>query len=126
MALSRILIAETQDYQLIELKEVDGERRLPIVIGLFEAAAIERRLKNMPLRRPLTHDLLANIIDGLGGRLTRIVINDLRHDTFFARLVIDHGGESVEIDSRPSDAIALGVAADVPIFVEEHVLEATD
>lgn len=125
MALSRILIAEAQDYQLVELKEVDGERRLPIVIGLFEAAAIERRLKNLPLRRPLTHDLLGNVIEALGGRLARIVISDLRHDTFYARLIIEREGELVEIDSRPSDAIALGVTHDVPIFVEEHVLDAT-
>lgn len=123
MELSRILIAEAQDYQLIELKEVDGERRLPIVIGLFEAAAIERRLKGIINRRPLTHDLLANTIEQLGGRLERIVINDLRDDTFFAQLIVTRDGEQHEIDSRPSDAIALGVSRDVPIFVAERVLE---
>lgn len=125
MELSRILIAETRDYQLIELKEVDGERRLPIVIGLFEAAAIERRLKGIEIRRPQTHDLLANTITELGGELEKIVINDLRDDTFFARLVIGRNGQQIEVDSRPSDAIALGIANDVPIFVEEHVLDAS-
>jgi hypothetical protein len=124
MELSRILIAETRDYQLIELREVDGERRLPIVIGLFEAAAIERRLKGIEIRRPQTHDLLAHTIEALGARLDRIVINDLRDDTFFARLVIGRNGETIDVDSRPSDAIALGIAQEVPIYVEEHVLDA--
>lgn len=124
MELSRILIAETRDYQLIELREVDGERRLPIVIGMFEAAAIERRLKGIDIRRPQTHDLLAHTIEAMGGRLDRIVINDLKDDTFFARLVISRDDDgAVDVDSRPSDAIALGIANDVPIFVEEHVLD---
>lgn len=123
MELSRILIAETRDYQLIELKEVDGQRRLPIVIGLFEAAAIERRLKGIEIRRPQTHDLLANTITEMGGELRRIVVNDLHDDTFYALLVIDMDGQTVEVDSRPSDAIALGIANDIPIFVEEHVLD---
>lgn len=123
MELSRILITETQDYQLIELREVDGERRFPIAIGLYEAAAIERRLKDTPPKRPQTHELLAGIIESLGGTLQHIVINDLREHTFFAILVIDVNGKTVEVDSRPSDAIALGVATDVPIYVEEHVLD---
>lgn len=125
MQLCRILIAETREYQLIELKEVDGERRLPIVIGLFEAAAIERRLKNIEIPRPQTHDLLANVIEEMGGEFRRIIINDLRDDTFFAQLVIEQNGEELHIDSRPSDAIALGIANDIPIFVAEHVLDAT-
>ena len=125
MQLCRILIAETRAYQLIELKEVDGDRRLPIVIGLFEAAAIERRLKNITPPRPQTHDLLAGVIESLGGRLVRIIINDLRDDTFFAQLLVEQDGRTVRIDSRPSDAIALGIANDIPIFVAEHVLDAT-
>lgn len=123
MELSRILIAETRDYQLIELKEVDGERRLPIVIGIFEAAAIERRLKGVQIKRPQTHDLLANTIEAMGGRLDRIVINDLREDTFFAQLVVDQDGRELKIDSRPSDAIALGIANEVRIYVEPDVLD---
>ena len=122
MELSRILITETQDYQLIELREVDGERRFPIVIGIYEAAAIERRLKNIPMKRPQTHELLADTIEAMGGRLDSIVINDLREHTFFAKLVIARDDEKIEVDSRPSDAIALGIANDVPIYVEEHVL----
>ena len=88
MELSRILISETQDYQVIYLREVDGERTFPIVIGIYEAAAIERRLKNIPIKRPQTHELLANTIDAMGGRLERIVINDLRDHTFFAQLIV--------------------------------------
>lgn len=123
MELSRILIAETRDYQLIELREVDGERRLPIVIGMFEAAAIERRLKGIEVGRPQTHDLLANLIESLGGRLDHIAITDLRDDTFYARLMIEQDKQMIDVDSRPSDAIALGIAHGVPIYVEEHVLE---
>jgi len=123
MELSRILITETQDYQLIELREVDGERKFPIVIGLYEAAAIERRLKNIPIQRPQTHELLAQTIEAMGGKLSRIVINDLRDHTFFAQLIIEMDGRTIEVDSRPSDAIALGIANDIPIYVEEHVLE---
>ncbi len=126
MELARILITETREYQLIELREVDGERRLPIVIGPYEAAAIERRLKGSPIRRPQTHDLLANVIEGLDGILTSININDLKHDTYYAQLVIEHLGQTRLIDSRPSDAIALGIASEVPIFVEEHVLESSN
>ena len=123
MELSRILITETQDYQLIELREVDGERRFPIVIGLYEAAAIERRLKNITIKRPQTHELLANTIEAMGGQLEKIVISDLRDHTFYATLVVRQNSHVVEIDSRPSDAIALGIANMVPIFVEEHVLD---
>lgn len=126
MELSRILIAETRDYQLIELREVDGERRLPIVIGLFEAAAIERRLKGIQIHRPQTHDLLSNVIEEMGGRLDHILINDLRDDTFYALLMVEQNGGMVEIDSRPSDAIALGIANDTPFYVEEHVLSANN
>jgi bifunctional DNase/RNase len=95
------------------------------VIGLPEAHAIERRLKGIQIKRPQTHDLLMNVIDALGGKIESIVINDLADHTFFAVLnVRSKGGELVKIDSRPSDAIALGIASNVPIFVEDHVLDA--
>jgi bifunctional DNase/RNase len=150
MELSRILIRELNDYQLIELREVDPEaerrgdadelsvfdepehqvpsnglRSFPIVIGLPEAQAIERRLKNLPIKRPQTHDLLASVITALGGTLRSITINDLSEGTFFASLDVETAeGELLRIDSRPSDAIAIGIAGDVPIYVEEHVLQA--
>lgn len=123
MELSRILIRETDDTHIVELRERDGERVFPIVIGLTEAAAIERRLMGQEPPRPQTHELLAGVIESLGYRLEQVVINDLRNHTFYARLHLRKGDELVDIDSRPSDAIALGVANDTPIFVEEEVLE---
>jgi len=123
MELSRILIRETDDMHIVELREVDGERVFPIVIGLSEAAAIERRLMGQEPPRPLTHELLASVIAGLDANLEKILITDLKKSTFFARLLLRRGDDVIEIDSRPSDAIALGVADDVPIFVSEHVLD---
>ncbi len=124
MELNKIIISEMQDQQIIVLKEVDGERKFPIVIGSAEAYAIDRRLKGMLHPRPLTHDLLASVIDQLGGAIERIEINNLQDHTFYARIHIRRDGQVVKVDSRPSDAIALGVAGDVPIYVAEHVLEA--
>jgi uncharacterized protein len=123
MELHKIIISEMQDQQIIVLKEVDGERKFPIVIGSSEAYAIDRRLKGIPTPRPLTHDLLASVIETMGGYIDRIEINDLQAHTFFARIHIRQNGKTIEVDSRPSDAIALGIATVVPIFVAEHVLE---
>jgi bifunctional DNase/RNase len=123
MELSRIFIREMTDMQIIELSEIDGERTFPIVIGLPEAFAIERRLKGIAVPRPQTHELLAATIHQLGGRLKEVLINDLTDGTFYARLIVEQDDEIIEIDSRPSDAIALGVAESVPIYVEEAVLE---
>jgi len=123
MELHKIIISEMQEQQIIVLKEVDGERKFPIVIGNTEALAIDRRLKGIPTPRPLTHDLLASVIESMGGRIDHIEINDLQAHTFFARIHIRQNGKMTEIDSRPSDAIALGIATVVPIFVAEHVLE---
>jgi hypothetical protein len=125
MELSRIFIREMTDMQIIELSEIGGERTFPIVIGLPEAFAIERRLKGIEIPRPQTHDLLASTIRHLGGHLKEIVINDLADGTFFAKLIVEQEDREIEIDSRPSDAIALGVAEEVPIFVAEHVLSQT-
>jgi len=123
MDLAQIRISETHDRQMIVLRERNGNRLLPIVIGLTEALAIDRRVKGTQLARPMTHDLLANVLEALGAQLEKIVINDLHEHTFYAKLVIRHHGELIEVDSRPSDAIALGVASDVPLYVEEHVLK---
>jgi bifunctional DNase/RNase len=123
MELNKIIISEMQDQQIIVLKEVDGERKFPIVIGSSEAYAIDRRLKGIPTPRPLTHDLLAQVIEQLGGTIDHIEINNLQDHTFFASIHIRRNGELVEIDSRPSDAIALGIATTVPIYVAEHVLD---
>ena len=122
MDLSKIIISETSDQQIIVLKEHDGQRVFPIVIGISEAFAIDRRLKGIHAPRPLTHDLLASVIEHLDGQLEKIVIHDLRDRTFYARLIVRQNSRLIEIDSRPSDAIALGIATEVPIYVEEHVL----
>ena len=122
MELSKIIISENSDSQVIVLKEKYGERSFPILIGIHEALAIDRRLKGIRFERPLTHQLLANVIRDMGGALEKIVIHDLRDHTFFAKLCVRRGQESIEIDSRPSDAIAVGIASEVPIFVADHVL----
>lgn len=127
--LHQIIIREMEHEQFIVLKEVDGERRLPILIGSAEAFAIDRRLKGIPAARPLTHDLLANVIEAMGGVLEKIEITRLEYiasadsTTFFANLSIRHDGQVLTIDCRPSDAIALGAAGSVPIFVAEKVME---
>lgn len=123
--LSRIIINETSDQQIIILKERYGERSFPIVIGIVEIFAIDRRLKGIKPPRPMTHDLLDGVIKSLGARIEKIVIDDLRHHTFYAKIHLNVNGESVEIDSRPSDAIALCVASKSPIFVVEDVFDKT-
>jgi uncharacterized protein len=127
MELRRIIISEVEDHQVIILREVDGERSFPIVIGIFEATSIDRRVKGMPAPRPLTHDLVVAAVEQLGGEIQDIVISDLKEHTYFAKLRVRQEGELVEIDCRPSDAIALAVTAKVPIYVNEDVLgEALD
>jgi hypothetical protein len=121
--LSRIVITETSPEQVIFLREKNGTRNFPILIGIGEAVAIDRRLKGVQMPRPMTHDLLAHVIEAMGGRIERIVVNDLRDATFIATIYIRRGGEIIPIDSRPSDAIALGIAQDTPLFVAEHVLQ---
>ena len=123
MELSRILITEFGDQQVIFLKEKGGDRSFPILIGTAEALAIDRRLKNIPTPRPMTHDLLANIIAAMGGKLDHIVINDIRDHTFIATLYIRRGEDVIAIDSRPSDAIALALRAKADIFVAQKVVD---
>ena len=123
--LSRIIINEMSDQQIIVLKERHGERSFPIVIGIVEIFAIDRRLKGIKPARPMTHDLLANVIENLGARVEKIVINDLRNHVFYAIIHLSLNGRTVKIDSRPSDAIALGVASNSPIYVAEHVFDLT-
>jgi bifunctional DNase/RNase len=123
--LARIVIRETSDQQSIYLREKVGERQFPIVIGIFEAWAIDRRVRDRKTPRPMTHDLMASIVDAMGAKLDRVLISDLRNNTFYAKLVLTRrdGDEPVEVDARPSDAIALAVHLDAPIFVEDRVLE---
>ncbi len=123
MELSRIMISETSDHQIIVLKENGGERSFPIVIGLHEAWAIDRAVKEIPTPRPLTHDLLTNIIAQLSDGLEKIEISDLKNNTFYAKIIINQNGNTLEIDSRPSDAIALAMQRKTPIYVASKVLD---
>ena len=123
MELTRIIINENNEQQIIFLKEVEGERMFPIVIGIFEATSIDRRVRGLPAPRPLTHDLLASTIEVLGGELQDIYISELRDHTYYAKLRIRHEGELLEVDSRPSDAIAVAVTVDAPIYVAEEIID---
>lgn len=122
--LSRILITELGEQQVIFLKEKNGERSFPILIGIHEAVAIDHRLKGVKFPRPMTHDLLAGVIEAMGGRLEKVVITDLREHTFYAELHIRRGEEIIRVDSRPSDAVALAAGLGTPLFVSERVFEA--
>jgi len=111
-------------HRIVVLKEVDDERYLPIWIGPYEAEAIALRLRDVQTPRPLTHDLICNVIEDLGAEVTHIVVTELRDDTFYARIGVRVEDKTMDIDSRPSDAIAIAVRARVPIFVAEEVMVA--
>jgi bifunctional DNase/RNase len=125
MELARIIISDVNEQQVVYLREIDGQRAFPILIGIFEAASINRHVKGEDSPRPLTHDLLRKTIEELGGELQDVVINNLQDHTYFAMLRVKRDGELIEIDSRPSDAIALAVQfkPPLPIYVDDSVLE---
>lgn len=110
-------------HRVVILKEVNAERYLPIWIGAYEADAIAVELQDVSVSRPLTHDLLRSIIGELGATVQSILVNDLHDDTFFARIVMDVNGRYVEVDSRPSDALALAVRVKAPIYVDDTVMD---
>lgn len=125
MQLSRIIISEINEQQVIYLREVDGHRQFPILIGIFEATSIDRRVKHYESPRPLTHDLLVSAVESMGGELESVIITELRDHTYFANLRVRYEGEMIDIDARPSDAIAVAVTCDppLPIYVSEEVLD---
>lgn len=125
MELTRIIINDIGDQQVVYLREVEGPRQFPILIGLYEALSINRHVIGEESQRPLTHDLVRNVVEQMGGEIQDIVINKLEAHTYFALLRIRRDGELIEVDSRPSDAIALAVQfkPTVPIYVEDEVLE---
>jgi bifunctional DNase/RNase len=118
-----IRVSLMSQHRVVVLKEVDTDRYLPIWIGPFEADAITVQLQDIQVARPLTHDLLKSFIDEMGATISHVMVNELKNDTFYARIVMDINGESMEIDSRPSDAIALAVRVHAPLFVAEEVME---
>ena len=123
VVIDSIRISLISQHRIVMLRDIDGERRLPIWIGPCEAEAITIELQDVEIARPVTHDLLKNVVDEVGGTISHILINELRDQVFYARLFVDMNGEMLEIDCRPSDAIAVAVRAKVPIFVEEVVME---
>jgi uncharacterized protein len=119
-----IRVSLMSQHRVVVLKELDTDRYLPIWIGPFEADAITIQLQGVKVARPLTHDLLQSVIQKMGAKISHVLVSDLRNDTYYARIVVDIDGNSMEIDSRPSDAIALAVRAGAPLFVDEGVMEA--
>ena len=107
---------------VVILKDMDGKRYLPILIGPFEATAIALALEGQTVPRPLSHDLMKSILDGLNAKLTKIIIHDIKDSTFYAKLVVENGGEDQEIDARPSDCIALALRANAPIYVTDKIV----
>lgn len=123
MTIDSIRVSLMNYQRVVILKEKLSDRYLPIWIGPAEADAIAVKLQGVAVPRPLTHDLLNSVIDTLGGVVNSIVVNDLKNDTFFAKVIIDTSGKQMEIDSRPSDALALAVRTGVPIYAAESVLD---
>jgi uncharacterized protein len=123
VVIDSIRISLISQHRIVMLRDIDGERQLPIWIGPCEAEAITIELQDVEIARPVTHDLLKSVIDEMKGTVSHILINELRDQVFHARLFIDQGGSMLEIDCRPSDSIALAVRAKVPIFVDEAVME---
>lgn len=123
MSVEGIRVSLMNYQRVVILKEKEADRYLPIWIGPAEADAITVRLQEVAVARPLTHDLLRDVLEKLGAQVDSVVVNDLADDTFYARILLNVNGERIEIDSRPSDAIALAVRAQVPIFAEDSVLD---
>jgi len=122
--IAKTIINEEIDQQIIVLRELDGQQRsFPIVIGMGEILAIDRRMKGITLPRPLTHDLLEQVIERMDGVIQKVVVSDLRDHTFFATIHVQRDGDTIEIDSRPSDALALSAGLKIPLFVEDHVFD---
>ena len=123
VTIDSIRVSLMSQHRIVLLKDVGSDRYLPIWIGPCEADAITVELQEVEVSRPLTHDLLKSVISEMGAEVVQIIINDLRNDVFYARIVMRAGGKKLEIDSRPSDALALAVRLHVPIYIEETVMD---
>jgi bifunctional DNase/RNase len=124
MEVERVIISETHEQQVVILREVDGERRMPFVLGIFEATAIDRTVKGLASPRPLVHDAWLATVRALGAELRAACIHDLREHTYFAELRLDQGRQRVRVDVRPSDAVLLALKAGVPVLVPDRLLSA--
>ncbi len=123
MTIDSIRVSLMNYQRVVILKERMAERYLPIWIGPAEADAIAVKLQDVNVPRPLTHDLLSSVIDNLGATVNSIIVNDLKNDTFYAKIILNVDGGVIEVDSRPSDALALAVRVEAPIYVDETVLD---
>tara|TARA_Y100000590_G_scaffold16981_1_gene20346 strand:+ start:4289 stop:4819 length:531 start_codon:yes stop_codon:yes gene_type:complete len=123
LEIESIRVRQETQQRAVVLKVKDSDLYLPIFIGQFEVEAIRFKLMNVEVERPMTHDLLGSVIDDLGGTIHSIIVSELKNDTFFAKIVIDTNGTLIEIDARPSDALALAVRSEAPIYAEDDVVE---
>jgi bifunctional DNase/RNase len=123
MTIKGLMVDPITNMPIVILKDKDGDRVLPIWVGIFEANAIALQIENIATPRPMTHDLLRNIITDLDGRVDRVVVSDLKENTFYAIVHLTVRGERIAVDARPSDAIALALRTRAPILVEETVIE---
>ena len=123
MTIKGLMVDPITNMPIIILRDKDGQRVLPIWVGVFEANAIALQIENVTTPRPMTHDLLKNVIQDLRGRIEKIVVSDLKENTFYALIYVSVGGELMAVDARPSDAIALALRARAPIYVEDSVID---
>ena len=123
MVIKGLMVDPVTNMPIVVLRDKEGERVLPIWVGIFEANAIALQIENVATPRPMTHDLLRNIIRDMNGTVEKVVVSDLKDTTFYALIYLQMGGEVVAIDARPSDAIALALRTQAPIFVEDHVID---
>src|SRR5512135_3516514 len=125
MAIRGLMMDPVSNMPIVVLKDVGGETVLPIWVGAYEAQAIALEIEKVSTPRPMTHDLIKNVLTGLETQVHKVVVTELREDTFYAVIWLERGGEVISIDSRPSDALALALRMDCPIFVEEEVLKSS-
>ena len=123
MTIKGLMVDPVTNMPIILLRDSEGQKVLPIWVGIYEANAIALQIENVSTPRPMTHDLLKNVIADLHGRIKKIVVSDIKENTFYALIYVDLGGELIAVDARPSDAIALALRARAPIFVEEKVID---
>ncbi len=123
MVIKGLMVDPITNMPIIILRDKDGDRVLPIWVGIFEANAIALQIENVTTPRPMTHDLLRNVIEDLNAAVQKVVVSDLKENTFYAQIHLRVASDSVAVDARPSDAIALALRVRAPIFVEEHVID---
>ena len=125
MKIRGLMMDPVTNMPIVILKDINGNSILPIWVGVYEANAIALEIEKVQTPRPMTHDLIKNLLAGLGARVQKIVVNELRDDTFYALIWLERDGQLISIDSRPSDAMAIALRLDCPIFVEEEVLKSS-